>query len=698
MLDKKMLKILNGFEKGIEWVNDKSSSLDEVLQSGKIEIQKRKNKLRTENLNDYGIIKCLDEQYGELLNEQNICREIVAKELHQKEVQRNKFNITLFGRTMVGKSTLYEILTDGDGKSIGKGAQRTTLDIREYEWNGLHIIDVPGVAAFGGNDDETIAFEAAKCADLVLFIITDDGNKAVEAEWFSKIRELGKPLIGIINIKCNIDLNLDIKYIEKDIVRAFQKADVEKHIGYFREYAKKGGSYWNNIEFIPVHLLAAFESKKSKTIGDSQKLRELSRIEDLEFKILNQIEKNCGFYCFKSYVDLFSRNVLRTKDKCVQQYVFNLNSALHYKMRSAELSKELLVYEKRFKQEIGRKIKEFERVLKERANSFSSFHYEDENAANNWHATVCEENLNEKALAVLENINHSINKRIQEVICNDVSDIKDIFSYKRVGNFDLSKIRDDRKIASRICNGVLLAAAVLRFAPIPIPQVKIPALVLGAVLTTIGMIPKFFENKEKKIQERQTQIREILYKNIDDNISNIQKEMFEILQNDILGQLRSAINLLNSISSDLKLLASSQRIVAMKLNRILLDANKDLILEAIRGLKRDDSNHNMISAVARIPGEYMMVSLIDQECVFDYKVVLEKLFQEKIFVLYDSLKINWLSYESVIGEKIKIECIKYNDFGDAIIVQNDDVLKPNVIKRIDLAQQLFSEIVIMERY
>ena len=79
-------------------------------------------------------------------------------------------------------------------------------------------------------------------------------------------------------------------------------------------------------------------------------------------------------------------------------------------------------------------------------------------------------------------------------------------------------------------------------------------------------------------------------------------------------------------------------------------------------------------------------------------MVLEKLFQEKIFVLYDSLKINWLSYESVIGEKIKIECIKYNDFGDAIIVQNDDVLKPNVIKRIDLAQQLFSEIVIMERY
>ena len=74
----------------------------------------------------------------------------------------SKFSITLFGRTMSGKSTLMEILTEGDGASIGKGAQRTTLDVRKYHWNGLEITDVPGIGAFEGEDDEQIAFNAEK--------------------------------------------------------------------------------------------------------------------------------------------------------------------------------------------------------------------------------------------------------------------------------------------------------------------------------------------------------------------------------------------------------------------------------------------------------------------------------------------------------------------------------------------------------
>lgn len=41
------------------------------------------------------------------------------KKLHSN---LSNFNITLFGRTMAGKSTLMEVLTHGDGKAIGNGA------------------------------------------------------------------------------------------------------------------------------------------------------------------------------------------------------------------------------------------------------------------------------------------------------------------------------------------------------------------------------------------------------------------------------------------------------------------------------------------------------------------------------------------------------------------------------------------------
>ena len=94
------------------------------------------------------------------------------RETESNRQRMGTFNITLFGQTMSWKSTLMEILANGEGKSIGRGAQRTTQDVREYHWNGMKVTGVPGVAAFGGNVDEDVAYGAANQADLILFLIT----------------------------------------------------------------------------------------------------------------------------------------------------------------------------------------------------------------------------------------------------------------------------------------------------------------------------------------------------------------------------------------------------------------------------------------------------------------------------------------------------------------------------------------------
>ena len=44
----------------------------------------------------------------------------------------------------------------------------------------MEITDVPGIGAFEGEDDENIAFEAAKTADLILFLISDLDEKIYE--------------------------------------------------------------------------------------------------------------------------------------------------------------------------------------------------------------------------------------------------------------------------------------------------------------------------------------------------------------------------------------------------------------------------------------------------------------------------------------------------------------------------------------
>ena len=162
----------------------------------------------------------------------------------------SKFSVTLFGRTMAGKSTLMEILTEGDGSSIGKGAQRTTLDVRKYEWNGLEITDVPGIGAFEGEDDEQIAFEAAKTADLILFLITDDAPQAVDAECFSRIVELGKPIIGIMNVKKAIQEGKSLKFTTKEINKQFDIERLNKIKNQFCQFAEQYGQTWTHIPFV----------------------------------------------------------------------------------------------------------------------------------------------------------------------------------------------------------------------------------------------------------------------------------------------------------------------------------------------------------------------------------------------------------------------------------------------------------------
>ena len=121
--------------------------------------------------------------------------------------ERSKdFSIVVYGRTMAGKSTLMEILTHGNGQSIGKGASRTTLDVRDYFWNGLKITDVPGISAFGGAQDERLALEAAKAADLILFLLTDDAPQADEAEKLAQLKKFGKPILGVINVKMSFNM------------------------------------------------------------------------------------------------------------------------------------------------------------------------------------------------------------------------------------------------------------------------------------------------------------------------------------------------------------------------------------------------------------------------------------------------------------------------------------------------------------
>ena len=57
----------------------------------------------------------------------------IRNKISQDVEELKNFKVVLFGRTKVGKSTVREALTKGDGASIGRGGQSTTIDINEYD-------------------------------------------------------------------------------------------------------------------------------------------------------------------------------------------------------------------------------------------------------------------------------------------------------------------------------------------------------------------------------------------------------------------------------------------------------------------------------------------------------------------------------------------------------------------------------------
>lgn len=150
--------------------------------------------------------------------------------LRSKNKMSSYFNITLFGKTKAGKSTLMEILTHGDGSHMGKGGQRTTRDVRSYEWRGMSVTDVPGIDAYGGQEDDAKAEEAAIYADLILFMITAGQPEGSEADWMVKLKKMDKPILCVCNYKQSLGEGVD-DFRLKRLLSNPQKLEERMNIG-----------------------------------------------------------------------------------------------------------------------------------------------------------------------------------------------------------------------------------------------------------------------------------------------------------------------------------------------------------------------------------------------------------------------------------------------------------------------------------
>jgi hypothetical protein len=200
--------------------------------------------------------------------------------LQAKQGSLNRFTVTLFGRTMAGKSTIREALTRGDGATIGKGAQRTTRDVREYTWNSLRIIDTPGIGAYEGDEDRARALSVIDETDVVLFLASSDGIQEESFKGMQELRQQNKPLMFVLNVQRDLEKPVNMRRFLRDPGSVFDDNELR---GHFDRINKLAGEYlgMRDIRIIPIHAQAAYLSTRPEHQEHADALAEYCRLGDL---------------------------------------------------------------------------------------------------------------------------------------------------------------------------------------------------------------------------------------------------------------------------------------------------------------------------------------------------------------------------------------------------------------------------------
>lgn len=186
------------------------------------------------------------------------------------------FRIALVGRTMSGKSTLYEFLTGGDGSRIGFGAQRTTRDSLERPMVNVPdcvVVDTPGVGAQDGKADREAAIKVARRCDLILWVSANESTQNETASALVELADLGKPLVVFLNCRQRIDTEPRRRRFVRHPEKAFRAS--AGHWDRLMGFLEESGCLPRHR--ISGHALAAFVA----TVEDDEALYGASGLEPL---------------------------------------------------------------------------------------------------------------------------------------------------------------------------------------------------------------------------------------------------------------------------------------------------------------------------------------------------------------------------------------------------------------------------------
>ena len=612
-------------------------------------------------------------------------------EAHQtslREIQANRerlgtFNITLFGRTMTGKSTLMEILTRGNGGSIGKGAQRTTREVREYEWNGLRILDVPGVAAFDGAPDEETAYGAAHQADLIAFLISDDAPQETEAEHLARLRGLGVPILGICNVKMSVESRVQVKRFIRDQEKMFDQERLNRIVDQFNQLADNHGA-GQHVEFKHAHLRSRFLAGLEEYRNQQTELEDASRFGDIEDHICNEIFENGRFHRRRNFLESVSRASFNTWKTMLEA------AGTAYKLhdRIGDHVRETGTWRKQFRRNANSRIQKLvdETIgrLRNEVTVFVEQNCENPQIATRWKQKVEQAGINRRVQELQRELQQQTVRKVKTLTEEMDQELELLSPELEIPDVTAGRFSNYRRIWDRgtlgisSALGIAAAAAIVTFPPLA-PPLGIAAAVVGVIGTILRGL---FGNKDKKRREAISRISPELYRSLDQLESSIRTGFRKWLNESLMEQqVNRTIGQLEGAAVSTGEAARFFRTQAGSLNQRQLQLNRSLLENALEKVNENTALPNH-AVVARVPGQLMVIRTIgpiEEETVQK----IQSLLQEEI----STIPANW-SPERIVrwatGGKSTSEAMTVDNQRDTAHDKNDRA----TLTRMDIARQL----------
>ena len=109
----------------------------------------------------------------------------VGVELQIQNDMSDIIRLVFAGQYSAGKSSILKMLTGRTDIAIGEGI--TTQQVHKYDWNGIEVVDTPGIHTELRPDHDEISYEAIASADMLVYVVTNELFDSHMAEHFRKL-------------------------------------------------------------------------------------------------------------------------------------------------------------------------------------------------------------------------------------------------------------------------------------------------------------------------------------------------------------------------------------------------------------------------------------------------------------------------------------------------------------------------------